>query len=119
MNHLLVIALAAGTLSGADATGTWTGTLTRSGDATEPLPAYLVLKQEGEQLTGTAGPNAGEQQPIHRGKAENGVLTFEVTTGESVMKFAVKQDGDEITGDVTREREGQTQRAKLAVKRTP
>jgi hypothetical protein len=33
------------------------------------------------------------------------------------MKFALKQDGDEITGDITRERDGQTQKAKLAVKR--
>ncbi len=33
------------------------------------------------------------------------------------MKFTLKLEGDQITGDVTREREGQTQTAKLAVKR--
>ena len=34
------------------------------------------------------------------------------------MKFALKQQGDEISGEVTRERDGKTQTAKLAVKRT-
>lgn len=33
------------------------------------------------------------------------------------MKFRLKQDGDEIKGDITRERDGQTETAKPAVKR--
>ena len=117
MKHVFLIALAAATLVAADATGTWTGTLTPSGSDGQPRPAHLVLKQEGDKLTGTAGPDASQQQPIQNGKAENGNLTFELATDDSVMKFAVKQQGDEITGDVTRERAEQTQKAKLAVKR--
>jgi len=116
MRHLL-LALATGALLAADATGSWTGTLT-PGDR-EAGPAHLVLKQEGDKLTGTAGPTASEQHPIQNGKAANGDLTFEVATGESVMKFALKQEADEIKGDVTREREGQSQTAKLTVKRVP
>ena len=69
MKHLLLIALAAATLVTADATGTWTGKLVPSDG--QARPAYLVLKQ----------------------------------------------DGDELTGDETRERDGQTRTAKLAVKR--
>ena len=116
MKHLLLIALAAGALIGADATGTWTGTFTPAEDG-QPRPAHLVLTQDGDKLTGTAGPDGNEQRPIQNGKAENGKLTFEVATGETVMKFTLKQDGDEITGDLTRERNGEVQTAKLAVKR--
>lgn len=111
MKHLFAIALAA-TLLSADATGTWTGTLTKSDGQSNP--AHLVLKQDGDTLTGTAGPDANEQRPILNGKVENGLLTFELDNG---MKFALKQDGDDITGEVTRDREGQTEKAKLAVKR--
>jgi hypothetical protein len=35
----------------------------------------------------------------------------------TVMKFVLKLEGDEMTGDVSRERDGQVQTAKLAVKR--
>jgi hypothetical protein len=76
-----------------------------------------VLKQDGTTLTGTAGPDAGEQRPIRNGKIENDTITFELPNDESVMTFTLKLDGDTITGDVTREREGQTQTATLAVKR--
>ena len=96
--------------------GNWTGTLTPTGG--EPVPAHLVLKQEAGKLTGTAGRDSNQQRPIQNGKAGNGNLTFEVATDNAVMKFSLKQEGDEISGDVTREREGQTQTAKLAVKRT-
>ena len=118
MKHILLLTLAAVSLIAADATGTWTGTLTASTpNGSEQHPALLVLKQEGAKLTGTAGPDSSEQHPIENGKAENGSLTFEVPAGNAIMKFTLKHDGDKIEGDVTREREGQTQTAKLAVKR--
>jgi hypothetical protein len=117
MKLVLAIALAASMLGAADATGTWAGSLTISGGEGRTLSAHLVLKQEGQTVTGTAGPNATEQQPIQNGKVENDQLTFELPMQESVMKFALKQSGDELTGDVTREREGQTQRATVALKR--
>ena len=116
MKHLLVLALAAATLLAADATGSWTGTLTPAND-NQPRPAHLVLKQEGNTLTGTAGPDTGEQRPVQNGKVDAGTLTFEVQLDDSLMKFVLKQDGDVITGEVTREREGQVQTAKLSLKR--
>jgi hypothetical protein len=118
MKHILCLLLAAAGLIAADATGTWTGTLTPTGPGTggESHPALLVLKQDGAKLTGTAGPNAEEQNPIENGKAENGKLTFEVQAGGG-MKFNLTHEGDEIKGDISRERDGQTQTAKLAVKR--
>ena len=118
MTYALLLAISTLTLMTADATGTWTGTLTPDSDG-QARPAYLVLKQEGDKLTGTGGGSAEEQIPIQNGKVDNGTLTFELNTGSFVMSFRVKQQGDEISGDVRRERDGKIQTAKLAVKRTP
>jgi hypothetical protein len=119
MKYVLCLILAAVNLMAADATGKWTGTLTvRTPEGSErPRPAHLELKQEGTKLTGTAGPNESEQHPIENGKAEGGRLTFEVPTGETTMKFVLNHEGDDIKGEVTREHEGETQTAKLVVKR--
>jgi hypothetical protein len=115
MKYLLVLILAAVSLMAADATGTWTGTFTPEGK--DPGPAHLVLKQEGAKLTGTVGPRADEQHEIQNGKAEDGKLTFDVANENSTMKFVLKQEGEEIKGDVSREQDGQAQTAKLAVTR--
>ena len=118
MRYIILLLAAAISLVAADATGRWSGNLIVPSDdgAEQSHPALLVLKQEGGTLTGTAGP-AEDQQPFQNGTVDNGVVTFELARGESVMRFNLKQDGDEIKGDVTREREGQTQRAKLVAKR--
>ena len=59
-------------LTAADATGTWTGTVTAEG---RDFPARLVLKQEGTALTGTAGADANDRHAIGKGVAgENGAL---------------------------------------------
>jgi hypothetical protein len=112
-----MIALAAMALSAADVTGSWSGTLTP--DGRDAGPALLILKQEGTEVTGTVGPNENERHPISKGKVEKDTVAFEVETPGGVMKFALKQKGDELAGAVTREREGQQQTAKLAVKRMP
>ena len=119
MKHILLLTFAAASLIAADATGRWTGTLTPAAPdgSQQQHPALLVLKQDGVKLTGTAGPDASDQTPIENGKAENGVLYFEASKDNAIMKFTLKHEGDEITGDITREREGQTQTAKLSVKR--
>jgi hypothetical protein len=115
MKHLLLLALAATALVASDATGTWTGTMTvASGDT---YPARMVLKQDGDKLTGTAGPDENEQRPIKNAQVAQGVVTFEVPTDNSVMKFALKQNEDEMSGEVTREQEGRTETARISVKR--
>ena len=116
MKHILLLTLTAFSLMAADATGTWTGTLTKPGE--EPGPAHLVLKQEGTKLSGTAGPNTGEQHEIQNGKAEDGKVTFEIPGENGTMKFVLTQEGEGIKGDVSRERDGQVQTATLAVTRS-
>jgi len=89
MTRMLMIALAATALAAADVTGTWRGTLTP--DGRDAGPALLILKQEGNAVTGTAGPDANESHPISKGKVDNDTVTFEVETPDGVMKFALKQ----------------------------
>ena len=115
MRSLILFSLAAFSLIAADATGTWTGTLTPDGQ--EAGTAHLVLKQEGTKLTGTAGPRADEQQEIRNGKADNGKLTFQIERGNGTMKFVLKQEGDEIKGEVSREHDGEVQTGKLTASR--
>ena len=104
LKHAIVLLFAAAAVIAADATGRWTGTLavTASDGSERSAPAHLVLKQEGSTLTGTAGGDANDQQPIRGGKAENGNLSFEVRG----MKFALKHEGEQITGEVTHQRNG-------------
>ena len=83
MTRMLMIALAATALAAADVTGTWSGTLTP--DGRDAGPALLILKQEGNAVTGTAGPDANETHPISKGMVENDTVTFEVETPGGVM----------------------------------
>ena len=115
MKVFLVLMLAAVGLLAADATGTWTGSLTRADG--EQGGAHLVLKQDGQKVTGTAGPGPGEQHDIQNGKSEGGKLTFEVPRENGTMTFVLKQEGDEIKGEVSMVRDGEVQRGQLAVTR--
>src|SRR6188508_3395817 len=71
--------------SAPDVTGTWTGTFTSTDSSGQPSEdsAYLVLKQSGVELTGTAGPRPDRQMPLANGKVATvkGVttVTFDLT----------------------------------------
>ncbi|MEO8660697.1 MAG: hypothetical protein ABI693_19660 [Bryobacteraceae bacterium] len=111
---LMVLTMAALGLTGADVTGKWSGTLSVAGES-EKKPAFLVLKQEGTKITGTAGPRESEQFPVEDGTVENGHVTFRVP--EHSMKFDLVQDGEELKGGITRDQGGEKQAAAIVVKR--
>jgi hypothetical protein len=73
----------------------------------------MILKQEGDKLTGSGGPNESEQIPISNGKVDGDRLTCQINE----MNFELRVKEDQIEGDITRERDGQTQNAKLSLKR--
>ncbi len=91
---LLVIRAAAANL-----TGTWTGTFKVNG-GDHPVPQIVILKQEGDKLTGSAGPKPDEQYPIENGRVRAGRVTFELTTGEWNFSYALKSDQDALTGNL-------------------
>jgi hypothetical protein len=112
--------LAATQAKPADLTGTWTGTLTRSGG--QPGSAHIELKQKGTAITGTAGPGPNEQFPLSNGKVTTvkGVtsVTFDATqTNGLVLKFDLKLVDGRLKGAATAERDGKKLEAALDVGR--
>jgi hypothetical protein len=102
-------------LSAADVTGTWKGTLTP--ENRDAGPALVILKQTGDTVTGTAGPDEGERNEIANGKVTGDRITFEVPREQGTMRFVLMLEGDTLKGQATRERDGQQQTAKLSLKR--
>lgn len=118
MTHWICAALLLATLALADVSGSWLGTLSPEGKP--PTEAYLVLHQDGSVVTGTAG-GAGDDErlPIRKGLVKDGVVTFEAETpGGFLLKFVLKEQGDELSGTATRERDGQQESATVLLKRT-
>jgi hypothetical protein len=100
-------------------TGTWTGSfnLTAPDGQTKDTTAHLVLKQNGAEITGSVGPNEGEQHTITKGKIEGEKISLESADGAMVIKFDLALSGDRLSGDVTATGEGRSMKAKLDVKR--
>jgi hypothetical protein len=102
---LLVLALAL-TASAADITGKWTGSgeLTRADGTTRDTSVYLDLRQEGQEVTGSAGPDPDQVLPISKGKLDGGKLTFEVVarsdSGDVTYTFEFAISGDKMEGTV-------------------
>lgn len=114
---VLVLLLAAGGITmaaegdkKADATGTWTWTVTRREGQTFEMKAKLV--QDGQKLTGTVTGRQGNDTPIADGKVEGDQISFTVTrtfNGNTMTsKYTGKIDGDTITGTSESNRQGQT-----------
>ena len=106
MRRLLgaVVVLSATMLAG-DITGTWSGPMEmKKGDETKTDSAYLVLKQSGNEVTGTVGPNEEKRLPITKGTAEGDNIYLEaVVEGENKMVFRLKIDGDKLIGELKAE----------------
>jgi hypothetical protein len=112
----LLIALFAMTAFAADVTGKWSGTFAPEGE--NPSGAFVVLKQSGTTLTGTAGPDAEQQWPITNGKIQGNKITGEVASPEGmVFKMDLTVTGDQIKGEVNATRDGQPMKAKVELTR--
>lgn len=111
----LALAFAA---SAADVNGKWNGSFTaETGDAGS---AYLVLSQSGSAVTGSGGPDEGNQWPGLKGTIDGNNFAFEVKSAEdgTVYKATLVLDGDHLKGDVAfTTPDGQTMKAKLDLTR--
>ena len=114
--------LSALTLSAAEITGKWSGSfdITNSDGETKADTAYMSLKQNGGEVTGTAGPNADKQWTIQKGKLDGQKLTFEVLMEDGgTLVFDLTFDGSSIEGNVKGTGSGGEQMsAKTKLKRT-
>ena len=116
MKQLLpAFCLIAITAFGADVTGKYAGTITpqEPGGESHKDGAYMDLKQDGDKLTGVAGPNESETHNISNGKIDGDTVTFEIDTGKMVMRVVLKHDNGKLQGEATAERDGAKIRALL------
>ena len=116
---ILIGALALVAAPDTNVTGKWTGSFnmtTPNGDTKEST-AFLILNQSGSEITGSVGPNEGEQHTIKKGKIEDDKITLLVEDEGRVINFDLVFAADRIKGDVKMSHEGQTATAKLDVTR--
>ncbi len=114
----LLLTVLAASLAAADLTGKWSGTVDLKGpDGSESGGAWLELKQQGDEITGKAGPSEEELHPISDAKFDGKRLTFQVTGPQGqVFKLALDliaddklegaiegqtDSGDKITGKIS------------------
>jgi hypothetical protein len=100
-------------------TGTWSGSffITTSDGQEKNDSAYMVLKQNGTELTGTAGPNADKQYTILNGKVEGNKVTFEAQDGGTLIKFNMTLVDGHLKGEAKAEKEGRSMKAVIDVQR--
>ncbi len=114
--YTLLIALFAMTAMAADVTGKWSGSFVPEGQ--NPSGAFVILKQTGTTITGSAGPDEGQQWPLTNGKITGNKITGEVTSPEGmVFKLDLVLDGDHIKGAANSTRDGQTMKATVDLTR--
>ena len=101
---LSLFLLASFALTAGELTGKWSGKfdITNSEGEKQAHQAYMNLKVDGNTVSGTAGPNDGEQMAIKDGKLIAEKLTFKVEMGDGgSINFDVVFKGDTIVGNAT------------------
>jgi len=112
-----VFLLAASAMAG-DLTGKWSGTFKVDG-GDHNVPQLFILKQRGKTLTGSGGPNAGEQYPIENGRIDGNRAQFELTTGEWKFTYDLKQTlPDTLNGTLKLESVNDSRNARVSLTRT-
>jgi hypothetical protein len=94
-------------------TGKWSGNLivTSADGEKKDDGIFLVLKENGTDLTGTAGPNQEQQFPIQKGKIEGTKLIFEVQSPKFLINFDLTLTDGHLKGEAKIEHEGETRKA--------
>lgn len=104
----------------AEVTGKWSGSFDITGPdgQTRPDTAFLNLKQDGANLTGTAGPNEEKQFDIRNGKVDGGKILFEVALEDGgVLKFELALENEHIKGTASGQMGDEKMTAKIDVTR--
>lgn len=114
---LAVFALTA--VADTDVTGKWSGSfkVTAPNGESKDDTAFLVLKQNGSEITGTVGPTEDQQFPIQKGKIEGDRITIEADHEGNPIKLTLMVAADHIKGEATISHEGETANATLDVTR--
>ena len=102
---------------GADLTGNWSGSFKVEG-GDHDVPQRFTLRRQGKSLSGSGGPDAGEQYPIENGSVEGDQATFQLTTGEWKFTYHLRQlSADRLAGDLKLESVNDSRTAKVSLTR--
>jgi hypothetical protein len=97
-NILLALFLFTASAMAADFTGKWSGEGVTNGEA---HALYFVLKQMGDTVTGTSGPDASEQHDFTTIKVDGSKIVLDVTIGDNgSLHFELEGEGDSLKGTV-------------------
>jgi hypothetical protein len=101
--------------------GTWKWSFTRQNGQT--VESTLKLSQQADKLTGTYVGRGGNETPVEEIKVKADEITFQITRERDGQKFVVKYQGklagDTITGKTESEFNGQTRTRDWQAKRSP
>jgi hypothetical protein len=116
---LLVALFALTAAADVNVTGTWTGTFSATGPdgQTHDSGALLILKQNGNEITGTAGPDENQRFNIQKGTIEGNKITLDVDGGEHVYHVVLTLDEDRLQGTFTAQADAGEVTAKMDLKR--
>jgi hypothetical protein len=116
---IVVAALAGIAIADTNVTGKWSGSFNVMDEngGTKESTAVLMLKQSGSEITGTVGPDEGEQHAITKGKIDGDKITLESADGNVSIKLDLALAGDRITGNVSAVGEGRNMKGKIDVTR--
>ena len=122
MKALLCLAAVAALLlaspADTDISGKWSGSAVTNPDSGESIPALLVLKQSGNEITGTAGPNESEQHAITKGTRAGDKITIEIQPNEGQkITLDLALAADHLKGKLTMSHDGETRTATIDVAR--
>lgn len=115
---VFLVALVAMTAAAADVTGKWSGSFTLGDAGGDGGTAFLVLKQSGTTISGTAGGTEAEQFPLENAKIDGNKITGTVNASDgNTYSVSLTVDGDKMSGDLTITGGGQTMKGKITLKR--
>ena len=112
---LLIMALLTSAYAFAAVSGKWTS------DGSDSVGGiFVVLRQDGTHLSGSAGPNASRQFPILSGTVKGDHLSFEVKMGGGTIRFDLVSARAELKGtSYLSEDDGHTDSMDVVLKRIP
>jgi hypothetical protein len=98
-NILLALFMFATSAMAADFTGKWSGEGVTNG---ESHPLYFVLKQTGDTVTGSGGPDANELHEFKTIKIDGSKIVLDMLIGDKgSLHFELEADGDGLKGTVS------------------
>jgi len=101
---LLLAAIVALPAAGMDLSGTWSGSFIATGPDgnSHDSGAYAVLKQAGDRISGTLGPDADHQWTIDEGSVSGSKVAIKVKSAEDGTSFTcdLMLDGDHLKGSI-------------------